>query len=429
MWLNLIPTKLKVWLIKLLYKDIASKGRMGDTRLAHINDYEAGLLKSVGGSGTINPATGLVEYGGGKGGGGGGTQETTSYSTNLPEYAKPFYEELLKQSGKQIYQTDSSGKVTGIKDYNPYTGDRIVPFTPEQEAVRTEVGGMTTPGQFADATKAVGDVTSMGTTAAASGIASTLGYTPGAVRSLGMTTPAEFDAAAATKYMSPYESEVTDLAIREARRQADIDKAKLAMGSIGRGTFGGGREALMTGEADARTRELIANLRAQGRESAFLKGQEQFERDRAAGMSAEAKTLETEADRRRLEQQGEQFGATLQKDVGLAGLGTTLEAGRAAGTLGSAEQVANLERLKAQAASAAEEQALDQEIANLKYQEFMEKQDYQRKLLEYQSNILRGTAGALGSTQVQYAPAPSLASQIGGLGLAGLGLYNVLGRG
>jgi FlaG/FlaF family flagellin (archaellin) len=26
---------------------------------------------------------------------------STSYSTNLPEYAKPYYEELLKQTGKQ----------------------------------------------------------------------------------------------------------------------------------------------------------------------------------------------------------------------------------------------------------------------------------------------------------------------------------------
>ena len=48
--------------------------------------------------------------GGGKGGGGGGggPQTQTSYSTNLPEYAKPFYEELLKQSSKQVYQTDPS---------------------------------------------------------------------------------------------------------------------------------------------------------------------------------------------------------------------------------------------------------------------------------------------------------------------------------
>jgi hypothetical protein len=91
--------------------------------------------------------------------------------------------------------------------------------------------------------------------------------------------------------------------------------------------------------------------------------------------------------------------------------------------------MSNLERLKSQAASAGEQQAYQQEINNLAYQQEMEAQDYQRKLLEYQSNILRGTAGALGSTQTAYAPAPSLASQIGGVGLAGLGLYNVLGKG
>jgi hypothetical protein len=35
----------------------------------------------------------------GKGGGGGGGPTTqTSYSTNLPEYAKPFYEQLLKRN-------------------------------------------------------------------------------------------------------------------------------------------------------------------------------------------------------------------------------------------------------------------------------------------------------------------------------------------
>ena len=47
MLLKLIPKKIKVWLLERLYKDIAAEGRMGDTQLAHINDYEAGLLKSV----------------------------------------------------------------------------------------------------------------------------------------------------------------------------------------------------------------------------------------------------------------------------------------------------------------------------------------------------------------------------------------------
>jgi len=41
---------------------IASKGRFGDTELVHVNQQEKDLLKSLGGSGTINPETGLNEY-------------------------------------------------------------------------------------------------------------------------------------------------------------------------------------------------------------------------------------------------------------------------------------------------------------------------------------------------------------------------------
>jgi len=41
---------------------LASYGRDGDTMLAHINPEEAALLKSRGGSGTINPNTGLPEF-------------------------------------------------------------------------------------------------------------------------------------------------------------------------------------------------------------------------------------------------------------------------------------------------------------------------------------------------------------------------------
>ena len=44
------------------YKNLASRGRNGDTMLAHINPQEAGLLKAMGGAGTINPKTGLREF-------------------------------------------------------------------------------------------------------------------------------------------------------------------------------------------------------------------------------------------------------------------------------------------------------------------------------------------------------------------------------
>jgi len=48
--------------LKSLAQELQSKGRNGDTILAHINPQEADMLKAMGGSGTINPATGLPEF-------------------------------------------------------------------------------------------------------------------------------------------------------------------------------------------------------------------------------------------------------------------------------------------------------------------------------------------------------------------------------
>jgi len=47
---------------------LQDKGRKGDTILAHINPREAALLREQGGSGTINPETGLMEFEDGFGG-------------------------------------------------------------------------------------------------------------------------------------------------------------------------------------------------------------------------------------------------------------------------------------------------------------------------------------------------------------------------
>jgi hypothetical protein len=49
--------------LKPIAKAMQDMGRGGDTLLAHINPQEARLLKQLGGSGTINPMTGLPEFG------------------------------------------------------------------------------------------------------------------------------------------------------------------------------------------------------------------------------------------------------------------------------------------------------------------------------------------------------------------------------
>ena len=98
--------------------------------------------------------------------------------------------------------------------------------------------------------------------------------------------------------MSPYQANVTELLKREARADAEMAKAKRGMGAIGRGTFGGGRQALVEGQANADTAALLNKIEAQGLQDAYKNAQEQFQRDRAAGMSAEEATLKANMDRR-----------------------------------------------------------------------------------------------------------------------------------
>ena len=363
----------------------------------------------------FNWLTNIVEsftfYGGSSGGGGGGGNTTqTSYSTNLPEYAKPYYEELLKQTGKQVYSTDSAGNVTGVRGMPMYTGERLAGFTPGQEALQREVAGMERPGGFGAATTGLGTGQTMGFGAAGAGLGQAFGYTPTDI------SGGTFNPAAAAYYSSPYQSAVTDIAVRQAQRQGDIERSRGALGAIGRGTFGGARQALIQAEQDKNLAQNVADIRTRGAESGYLNAQKMFETDQARRMQAA-----------QLSQQAQQYAAGLGKDIGLTGLTTGIEASAKQAASAAAQQTSDLERLKAQAATEGEKQALQQKINDLKYQTFQEQQNFQKQQLEYLSNILRGNAAALGSTQVQYTPAPSTISQIGGLGLAGLGLYKALG--
>jgi hypothetical protein len=371
----------------------------------------------------FNWVTDLVEsftfYGGGKGGGGGGGKQT-SYSTNLPEYAKPYYQELLKQTGQQIYETApvvydkkgkviSGGEVTGVKEMPQYGGQRLAGFEPGQIAIQQETAGLQTPGQFGQATSGLNVGQGMGFGAAAQGLNQAFNYNPQDIQG------GTFNQGAAGFYMDPYQQYVTDIALREAQLQGAKDRQAGMLGSIGRGTFGGARQALMQAEQRRGLNQNLADIQARGGQAAFQSAQQQFNADQARRMQAE-----------QLMQQGQQYQAGLGKDIGLAGLTAGLQGSQALGQLGAQEQQANLERLRAQAASAAEPQAMKQKEMDMAYQTFMEKQNYQKQQLEYLSNILRGNAGALGSTQTQYTQPPSVASQIGGLGLAGLGLYKAM---
>lgn len=345
------------------------------------------------------------------GGGGGGSQTSTgtTYTSNLPEYAKPFFEQALVSAGKNVFTTGPSGEVTGVQPMPAYTGERVARFTPGQEAVQRDIAGLTQPGGFRTAETGLGIGSGMGYGTAGAGLSRALGYTP-----RGITTGA-FSPTAASYYMSPYITNVSDIAAREARRQGDIARQQGAMGAIGRGTFGGARQALMQAEQERGLQQNIADIYTKGQQGAYESAQKMFSDDAARALQAQQANVAAE-----------QAAAQLQAQTGVSGLQAGLEASRAQSATAAAEQTANLQRLQAQAASEKEKQDLQQKINDIQYQQAMEQRDWEKKQLEFYNAMLRGTPG-LAQTQVQYAPTPSAISQVGGLGLGALGLAKAFG--
>jgi hypothetical protein len=289
----------------------------------------------------------------------------TVTQTNLPEYARPYFENLLQR-----------GQAESYRDYTPYQGQRIAGFTPGQEAVQQEVAGMQTPGQFAPATMMTG-MAGLGSLGA------------GQQYSQMATDPSQMQA-----YMSPYMQSVVDTQKQSAIRDAQKQQLGASLGAARQGTYGGARQLLAQTERERNLGSQLANIQAAGSQKAFEAAQ-----------------------------QAQQFGANL----GLQGLAQAGQMGAQLGQLGTAEQGANLQRLQAQAASAGEQRALEQQRMDTQYSDFLRQRDYPMEQLNYFSSLLRGLPVQMGSTQTAYAQPPSTLQQLGGLGLSALGLYN-LGR-
>lgn len=175
--------------------------------------------------------------------------------------------------------------------------------------------------------------------------------------------------------------------------------------------------------ADQALRAALANQQAglttgQQNLAALLGVQELGTR---TGMEAQLANQQAMLEAQRLGEQSRQFGSSL----GLQGLGQAITGAGQLGQLGTSQQAADLARLQAQAAASAEPRSYQQQLLDMQYADFLRQRDYPMEQLGYFSNILRGLPVQMGSTATTYAQPPSMAQQLGGLGLAGLGLYNM----
>ena len=237
---NLLTTKFKVWLLDKLACDIAAKGEYEDTELAHINSYEAKLLKSVGGSGTINKTTGLKQYGGGgQSAPPPAATQTVVEKAEFPPELRPFITDILNKAQAQEQARLTAG-------YPVYPGPRIAQFTPEERAAQA------------------GIVSLVGSQEPTFDIA----------RGLTAASAMEDTADAIQQRMSPFMQNVVDIQKREAQRDADIRRQQLDAQAVATRAFGGSRAGIQQAEFDRNLQQQLADIQATGQQAAFQQAQQ-----------------------------------------------------------------------------------------------------------------------------------------------------------
>lgn len=224
----------KICLYNALYEDLAAKGIEGDTELAHVNKAEMVVLRDMGGSGTINPDTGLIQFVGGSPPPPPATPSSTTQTSEFPTELRPFIKDVLGKAQAIQEQRETEG-------YVPFEGPQIAEFTPEQEQSFTGIQGLVGKGQeYFDPSTAL---------AKSSAVAPT--------------------SEAVQAAMSPYTQNVVDIQQREALRQADVAQQKLGAQAVGAGGYGGSRMAILEAEQNRNTQQLLGDIQARGQAAAF----------------------------------------------------------------------------------------------------------------------------------------------------------------
>ena len=327
----------------------------------------------------------------GGGGGGGGPQTSTTNTSNLPEYAQPYFERGMERA-----------EALSQEGYIPYTGQRIEGYSPQQQQLFQQTYGLQRPGELTSASQATGAAT-----------IGALGTQYG---------PTQFDRATAEKfgtsqmqeYMSPYQQGVTDI----AKRQAALDAMKIQqatnLGAARQGTYGGARQLLGQTEREKALGTQLSDIQVKGLQSSFENAQQQFERDQARRMQAQQYGLEAQ----KAGEQSRQFGANL----GLQGLQTALTGAGQLGQLGKDIQATDLSRLQAQQSVAGSEQSQRQKSLDMAYQDFLAQREFPYRQLEFYNAMLRGLPVKADTTSSSYQAQPNVAQQVLGYGIPALAL-------
>jgi hypothetical protein len=299
----------------------------------------------------------------------------------------------------------------------------------------------------------------------------TAGGYGGLATSLGAAGTQAYDPNMAMAYMNPYQGAVTQKAIEEMSRQAQIQQQGLSAQAVKSGAFGGSREGVQRAElgrnlADIQSKRVLEDYFAnysQAQTAALNAFQNQQARTQAAGnvaLGAGQLGLSGITQGGQLQQAGAAGIANLGQlglqgatqagqlqQAGAAGIANLGQLGLQAATQGGQLQqasAAGIGTLGQQTAALGQLQSgLQQGDVSFLYNIGSQQQQQRQKELDaarqtslqtayepfqrisFLSDIYKGAPSSQQTISQSTAPSPSLVSQVAGLGTAGLAAYNL----
>jgi hypothetical protein len=355
------------------------------------------------------------------GGGGGGPTSSTTNTSNIPDWLRPQVETVLAGSMEELFNTKAAmdpetGKpmlneagqpvknVTGVKTdaFKPYSTDPrnyVAGFSPLQQQVQYNAANLQMPGQYNQATGLTG-LSGMGALGTAQQAQNMGGDYMRATSNVYNPKTGGYDASNVVgSFMSPYTQNVIDVQNEAAKRQADIARNQRQAQATRAGAFGGSRQAIENAEANRSLQSMMNNNQLQGQQAAYQAALQNMQYGAGLGMQGIGAA-----------QQG--YGMAGQAGASLANIGNQ-QLGAQQGILGLQQQVGG------------QQQAQEQQIINQAIQNYANQQQAPMQAYNQYNALLRGYA-VPGMTTTQYQAAPSMTSQIAGLGTAAAGAYGLM---
>lgn len=388
-------------------------------------------------------------------------QQNTTYNTNLPEYARPYFEHMLGNAEANVNQP-----------YVQYQGQRVAQSTPFMNAYYQGISNMGPAYPVLEAQdttrNAIFNSNQLGnyTPGTVSNQYQNTGYQPSNLNfnnvNAGQAQWGNFDSAAAAQYMSPYQQYVTDMQKQSAVLDYNRQRNTRNDSAMKANAFGGDRRFIMEGMGEEGLLNRLNSIQGSGLQNAFTNAQGQFNTDRSTSLQGQQFNLGNDLQAQlanqsqglnafQLQEQANQFGAnfgdqsaryandaTMQaqnqnitnslagNQFNLAANAQALSGAQQLGGLGELFQNTESQRLGQLGQAGQLQQSQFQQGLDQQYQDFVNQRDYGRNNISWISSILHGLP-VTNNSQSDVVAYTNPVSTAMGIGLGAAGLSKAMG--